>query len=148
MTTFHQPALYFFGAILLMLGLDYYFPLTQLLYGLPRVVGTVFFAGGALVAAFAIGQFRKVDTPTDPHGRATRLVTGGPYAYSRNPIYLGMVLILIGLALRLGSFSPWLVIPVFGWVLVHYFIAKEEARLAEQFGADYEAYRARVRRWL
>jgi protein-S-isoprenylcysteine O-methyltransferase Ste14 len=63
-------------------------------------------------------------------------------------MYLGLVLILVGVALLLDAASALLVAPAFGWLLARRFIGVEERALAQRFGPAYEAYRARVRRWL
>jgi protein-S-isoprenylcysteine O-methyltransferase Ste14 len=63
-------------------------------------------------------------------------------------MYLGMTLILVGIALALGSLTPWLVIPVFIWQITVRFIAAEERKLEATFGNSYLEYKRRVRRWL
>jgi protein-S-isoprenylcysteine O-methyltransferase Ste14 len=67
---------------------------------------------------------------------------------SRNPMYLGMVLTLLGAAITWGTLTPLLVPWLFGWVVSSRFIRLEEGVLTEVFGAEYEDYRRRVRRWL
>ena len=81
-------------------------------------------------------------------GLAGDLVTEGPYRFTRNPIYLGMVLSLTGLAIAFGNL--WLLTMLVPFVLVIRYgvIAREEAYLERKFGDAYRAYRARVRRWL
>ena len=87
-------------------------------------------------------------TAIHPLARSSFLVRSGPFRFSRNPIYLGMVLILTGAALALGSATPWLIIPVFIWVIARQVIAGEERKLTAEFGAEYLEYCTRVRRWL
>ncbi len=144
----HRPPVYFALAVLAQLGLDYYWPVQHLIPFFLLWIGTFFFAAGALLIAFAIGRFRRADAPTDPYATPHTLVTSGVYAYSRNPIYLGLALVLVGLAWRLSSLSPWLIIPLFLWVIDHHFIRPEEERMEKIFGAPYTAYRQQVRRWL
>ncbi len=76
------------------------------------------------------------------------LVVDGPFKYSRNPMYLGMVLALTGLALLLGTVTPWLVIPPFVWLMTVLFVRQEEQTMEKQFGSDYLAYKKKVRRWV
>ncbi|MCB0182563.1 MAG: isoprenylcysteine carboxylmethyltransferase family protein, partial [Anaerolineae bacterium] len=79
---------------------------------------------------------------------STALVTGGLYQVSRNPMYLGMVLILAGVAILLGSLTPFGVIPVVIILLNRNFIRFEEQSLAQTFGPRWVEYRQRVRRWV
>ena len=83
-----------------------------------------------------------------PNGQASALVTDGPYRYSRNPMYLGMALLILGFALALGSVGALLGVPVFVLAVQWLFIVPEEQRLDGLFGDDYRSYRRRVRRWL
>ena len=75
------------------------------------------------------------------------MVDYGPFRFSRNPVYLSMVLGLIGLAVLLGTASPIVVIVLFALVIQARFIGPEEEMLREDFGEKYEAYTRRVRRW-
>jgi protein-S-isoprenylcysteine O-methyltransferase Ste14 len=110
---------------------------------------------GALLVGAALGlglwavlALREARTGIPTWEAATALVTTGPYAWSRNPIYLAMALLMAGLALASGSL--WMALAAAGAVagLDRGVIAREEPYLAARFGADYAAYRARVRRWL
>lgn len=84
--------------------------------------------------------------PTSPTNSV--LVTEGPYRFSRNPMYLGLVLIITGIAVYVGTL-PLFLAAFADFVILHYlFIPFEEEKLARQFGEPYAAYRARVRRWL
>ena len=98
----------------------------------------------------AITQFRRVQTTVNPHepGTATTLVTSGIYAWTRNPMYLGLATLLLGWAIGLGTLSPFagplLFIPMIQLIQ----ILPEEQALRARFGRDYEQYCARVNRWL
>jgi protein-S-isoprenylcysteine O-methyltransferase Ste14 len=76
------------------------------------------------------------------------MVEAGPFRFSRNPIYLGFLLMVAGFALRCGDLWGWVALAAAHLVLDRLVVAKEEAYLATRFGAAYEAYRARVRRWV
>ena len=93
-------------------------------------------------------ELRRHDTTTD-HGRATtRLVTGGPYAFSRNPIYVALVLILLGFSVDSGSLWFLLATLMF-WGAVHRLtVLREETYLAGEFGEEYARYTESVRRWV
>jgi len=106
-------------------------------------------AGGGLMVAAAASMFaaRTTINPMKP-ARASKLVTGGVFRWSRNPIYLGDVLILAALAVWLGQIANLALLPVFVAYIGRFQIRPEERALAARFGAEYAAYRARVRRWL
>ena len=110
--------------------------------------GAVPALAGFALAAWAAYAFHMHQTTVHPFRQASALVTSGPFAFSRNPIYLGMALVLVGVAVALGTASPFLMVPVFMLVLNRAIIAGEERMLAETFGTEYEAWRGRVRRWL
>ena len=105
------------------------------------------FLGLALAADVAI-RFVRAGTPVHPFRTAKVLVTDGMLRFSRNPVYLGMVLVVLGVALILGTMPGLLVVPAFMWVLTVAVIRDEEAMLEAGFGDGYRAYKARVRRWL
>jgi protein-S-isoprenylcysteine O-methyltransferase Ste14 len=110
--------------------------------------GAVFIAAGIVIAAIAAFSFNRADTPVIPFEPSTALVTGGLYRFTRNPMYLGMVLVLIGTGLILGTIGSWLPIPVFVWIIRNNFILGEERFLEEIFGKPYTDYKNKVRRWL
>jgi protein-S-isoprenylcysteine O-methyltransferase Ste14 len=97
----------------------------------------------------ALGQFRRARTTTNPlkPDTTSALVTSGAFAYSRNPMYLGLALILAGWAFWLGALTPWLVLPLFIAAITTLQILPEEAALARLFGADFAAYRRSTERW-
>lgn len=110
---------------------------------------------GAAIAAAAIGlmlwafiAFRQHETTVLPHRRSDALITAAPFSLSRNPIYLSEAVLLAGLGLVNGSAWYWLAIPAFMFAVTKLAIEREEAHLAARFGADWQAYSGRVRRWL
>jgi protein-S-isoprenylcysteine O-methyltransferase Ste14 len=122
----------------------------------PRVVawpwawlGAVAIAAGIALIAWAIGLFRRIGTTHDVREPPTRLVTTGPYRFTRNPMYVGLTTILLGMGLLVGTW-PFLVFPPVAFVLVvsAFFIRREEQILVRAFGEEYEVFRRRVRRWL
>lgn len=113
-----------------------------------RALGIVVFLAGLALAIAALHQFRRVDTPPEPHRPTRALASGGPYRFTRNPMYLGMALGHAGLALVANALWPLLtLIPVI-WTIRRQVIDREEAYLTAKFGETYRAYCARVRRWL
>lgn len=110
--------------------------------------GWLFIAGGLSVALYVDLIFKRKGTTILPFRDSSALITEGPFRYSRNPIYCGMAAALTGLALLLGKLLPFLVVPAFVWLISRYFIRREEEMLEAAFGAEYRAYKARVRRWI
>jgi protein-S-isoprenylcysteine O-methyltransferase Ste14 len=107
----------------------------------------LFFVGAILFGWSAL-ELRRHDTTMD-HGKATTaLVTGGPYSFSRHPIYLALVLILLALAIE--SASLWFVFATAGfWIVVQLLtVRREEAYLQNKFQEEYASYRRSVRQWI
>jgi len=113
-----------------------------------RIAGFGLTAGGVLLAFSCLGLFRAARTTTIPFETASRLVTRGPYRFSRNPMYVSLVLTYLGVAGMQAQIWPLLLLPLTVAYLQRTVIPFEEARLREVFGDDYEQYCARVRRWL
>lgn len=96
----------------------------------------------------AMNRFRKAHTTLDPHGSVSTIVTDGPYHFSRNPIYIGLLCTLIGLPLVMGTYWGAVLSPVFILAMNQLVIKYEEAYLEEKFGDVYTSYKSHVRRWL
>ena len=118
----HHPALVYLGASLMVLGVS-------------------------IVLASA-GLFRLRKTTLNPFGEPATVVQDGFYRFSRNPMYLGMLLVLAGIAIWLGNFLALFFAPVFAAIMSRYYIVREEQILDARFGEAYRAYRQRVRRWI
>lgn len=142
------PPIYLLAAVLAMVVLHFVLPVRQWLAWPWRWIGLVPAIIGLLMGAWAISIFHRRGTTHRPGETSSHLVTSGPFRFTRNPMYVGMVLILAGEALLLGSLGPWIVIPLFILAVNADVIPIEEAMLAERFGAEYEGYRQRVRRWI
>ncbi|WP_286691480.1 MULTISPECIES: methyltransferase family protein [unclassified Brevundimonas] len=115
---------------------------------LRRGIALALILGGLLLDGMAAGLFRRLGTAVEPWKPSTALATEGPYRFSRNPIYVGFAITYAGLAVAMDSpVALLMLIPclvVIDWAVIR----KEEAYLARTFGAEYDAYRNRVRRWL
>lgn len=142
------PPVYFLLTLLAMAALHYFVPLARVFEPPYSYLGALLIAVGLAISALAASSFAKAGTPVVPFERSTALVTGGLFRISRNPMYLGLVVALLGAALLLGTAGPFLPIPVFVWIIHTRFIAGEERFMEEIFGAQYLAYKGRVRRWL
>ena len=112
------------------------------------VAGSTLLALGLIVIAAGLLTFFRARTAIMPHHAASRLVTHGPYRFTRNPMYLGMTLLYGGLAIRTNMTWPLLLLPLVLLALHRLVIRREERYLTSAFGAEYEDYRRRVRRWL
>ena len=142
------PPVYFLVALLFMVGLHLAVPIVQVIQVPYRYGGLVFMLGGILLVLWAVRRFGQAGTTIKPFQQSTALVGGGPYRLTRNPMYVGMVGVLVGIGVLLGSLSPVIIIPLFVALIDLRFIRSEEAALERTFGAEYVDYKARVRRWL
>ncbi len=115
-----------------------------------RLIAGVLITIGLAITLVAVGGFRKAKTTVDPTApaKAETLVIKGPYRFSRNPMYLGFLAVLCGWALALGNLAALIMPAIFVWYMNEFQIKPEEQALKEKFGADYDAYRKKVRRWL
>ncbi len=128
-------------ARVLPLGLSLDGAVTDLLSG-------ILIGGGIILAVMAVIEFRRHKTTVFPHETPSTMVQTGIYKRSRNPIYVGDVLILTGLILRFDAVLSLVLIPVFVWVLERRFIIPEEDRLRRTFRADFARYERKTRRWI
>jgi protein-S-isoprenylcysteine O-methyltransferase Ste14 len=110
--------------------------------------GSLLTLGGLGLMVFSAGLFRRRGTAVRPFQESSLLVLEGPYRITRNPMYLGMAMMLTGVGIALGSSIPLVTIPLFVGFITRRFILVEEQLLLARFGSAYEAYRERVRRWL
>jgi protein-S-isoprenylcysteine O-methyltransferase Ste14 len=142
------PPVLLLVAILLMFVLHRLFPVVQLIAAGWRLAGAVPVAAGLLLNLWTDQLFKSAGTAVKPFETSVSLVLQGPFLFSRNPMYLGMAMVLAGIAIGLGSATPWLVIPLFIWQLTVRYIVPEERKLEASFGSEYVDYMARVRRWV
>lgn len=141
------PPAYFAASLVLMLALHFGWPLLQWNVGASRWIGLPLVLVGCAMLAWSVRRFLPVTT-LRPFEQSNVLVTDGLYRATRNPMYLSLLLSLMGAAVMLGSLSTVLVVPLFVGVIQSRFIVREEADLEARFGDSYRDYCARVRRWL
>ena len=145
------PPLIALAALLLGLALDWLFPfhILRALFGFwPRVIlGGILIAAGVSAAAAGRSGFVRVGTNIQPWKPALTLVTEGIYARMRNPMYVGLTLLLVGLAIALAS--DWtLILAIPAVLLLHFGVVKREERYLEaKFGESYRTYMRRVPRY-
>lgn len=101
-------------------------------------------------AILGVTQFKKAQTTPNPQAleKVSSLVTSGIYQYSRNPMYVGLVLVLFSWALYLSHFLAFVLLPIFILYMTRFQIQPEERILAQKFGKAYQTYKAKVRRWV
>lgn len=143
-----MPPVYLFIALALMWPLQHYFPVRQYIETPLAYAGIIPVFLGITMAAISAGMFVKADTGLKPFDEATTLVTSGFYRFTRNPMYMGMFLILFGVAFLLGSISALLPLVIFVMVIRYNFVLGEEKFLEVAFGEDYLIYKSEVRRWI
>lgn len=107
-------------------------------------------AAGSTVAFLGVLEFKKAQTTIDPRfpDKSARLVVDGVYKISRNPMYLGILLVLLGWAFYLMNYLTFLPLPVFVTYITRFQIQPEERSMLLNFGDEFEIYSARVRRWV
>jgi protein-S-isoprenylcysteine O-methyltransferase Ste14 len=142
------PPGFFLMGIVIMVLLNLYAPIGRWLDYPFRYFGIIL-----IVAGFCIGLgcgifFRKLGTNPRPGAKATLVVTKGPFRFTRNPMYLSLNIMLIGIAILLGTYSPLIVIPVFFFFVHTQFVLKEEKLMEEWFGESYLEYKRKTPRWL
>ena len=143
------PPLLFLGSIALGVLLQLAIPLRFLeASGLRVPLGLALVALGFAEGAWALVTMRRTHQDPDPRKPSPELIPGGPYRYSRNPMYGGMTLIQAGVGTALGNLWVLLLLVPTLFILQRGVIEKEEAYLERRFGDSYRRYRESVRRWL
>lgn len=123
-------------------------PLPLLPESVARALGAIVVAAGLLLGASALGLFRRARTSPLPIRPTTALVASGPYRFTRNPMYVGMAAVYLGVTLWMNSAWPLLFFPLVIVFVQRMAILPEERYLEAKFGDEYRRYRAQVRRWL
>ncbi len=144
------PPLFGLICALLMLGVAMLLPAATILFPGQKIVALIVIALGILLDVIAAVQFRKHATTISPFNpeKTASIVKTGVFGISRNPMYLGMLLILIGIGVFLGSPINIIILIVFVAAITSLQIKPEEEILEAKFGSDYAAYRDNVRRWI
>lgn len=145
------PPLLFALPLVLGLGLHGRFPLLHVsapVASAGRWLGIALLILGAAHALSSAALFARSRTTLVPHRRASAVVERGAYRWTRNPMYLGLTLVYVGISALTTALWPLLFLPLPVLVMDRRMIPMEERQMAEAFGPTYAAYRARVRRWL
>jgi protein-S-isoprenylcysteine O-methyltransferase Ste14 len=129
-------------------ALWYFLPVVRWSSLASLIGGGVVLALGLFLVLGSARLFGQAKTGLRPFSPSTALIVRGPYRFTRNPIYLGMTMILVGAALLFQAATPF-VAPILFVIVINYrFIVYEERHMEQAFGADYLALKKRVRRWL
>ena len=142
------PPLLYLGVIVAGVAIDLVVPLPVAPMAVALAAGAVLAALGLAIFGWAVLTMRAAGESPEPNEPTRRIVDGGPYRFSRNPIYVGMTLVAAGVALLVNSgWGLALLVPALA--MMHYgVITREERYLDARLGDDYRAYRRRVRRWV
>ena len=142
------PPLMVLAGIITQLLIGYIAPVEPLLSATWQYIGIALMVLGFATILLAARSFRKHETTIIPDGQPSTLMEGGLFAYSRNPIYAAMAVLLIGSALAIGHIWTFIVVPLFVLLVQQIWIVKEEENLEAEFGQIYRNYKIKVRRWL
>ncbi len=143
-----HPPLIFLGFLILALVLGWIVPIPNPWLLALRWTGGLALLVGVILTGLAVSQMVKAETTPDPHQPVTALVRGGPYRFTRNPIYLGFLHVFLGVTLLSGTLWGLLLAPVMIWAFNRLVIRAEETYLEGKFGGVYSQYKSHVRRWL
>jgi len=142
------PPVWLLLGLIAVFALNELYPLVRFTSLAGQVVGGLLILLGLFLLVSANGLFVRAGTQVIPFREVSTLVTDGVYRYSRNPMYLGMVAVLLGCGVTVGALSALPVPVIFAVIVEARFIRPEERMLRELFPQEYPAYCARVRRWL
>ena len=131
----------YFQARYVHFGLSLSHPITDMVAGLS-------IGAGVLLMALAVVEMRRQRTTVIPHREADHLVTTGVFRWTRNPIYLGDAMVLLGFILHWDAVLSLAILPIFIMAIDYGFIVPEEDRLRRKFRSDFERYMRDTRRWI
>ena len=142
------PPTYLYLSIGAMILLHFMLPVVTVIHQPWNLLGIIPFVVGLGLNLVGNSTFKKCKTTIKPFEESTTLVTRGVFQISRNPMYLGFVLILSGIAIFMGSLTPYVVIIIFMMLIDNVFIKAEELMLEEKFGSSWLEYKRKARRWI
>ena len=142
------PPTYFFFCLIIAIALHFLLQVKQIIISPYNWLGFLFLIIGGVLNIWADQIFKKSQTTIKPGEKPTTFIKTGPYKFSRNPMYLGVALLLIGIGFILGSVTSFLGFILFIILIEVIFIPEEEKNLQAQFGEEYEAYKQKVRKWI
>ena len=142
------PPVFYVAGLAIGLGLDYLWPTPFLSKFVRYAIGSALVLVSVLIIVPVLVRFRRTRTPFDVRKAASALITDGPYRFSRNPSYVSLTLLYLGIGIVLNN--VWIIALAVAVVLVIdlWVVRREEQHLAAKYGQQYQRYKAAVRRWL
>jgi len=135
--------------LIAIVGINYFDLATKVIFSGPVTFagyGLIFF--GVLLPVWGARLFKQHETNILPFKDPEKIVTDGPFGFSRNPMYLGMLLVILGFAFIYGTALSFIFPLAYFCIANWYYIPYEEGRMSEVFGDKFTAYKAKVRRWI
>ena len=142
------PPFIYAGALAAGLLANRRFRLPLLPRRLARTIGPLLILGGFAVGLLGVREMRRAGTNVEPYRPTTAIVTGGPYRFTRNPMYVGLTLMYVGISALANARLPILLLPAVQQLMRRGVIEREERYLERKFGDEYLQYKERVRRWI
>jgi len=142
------PPFIYAGALAAGLLANRFFRLRFLPRRLARTLGPLVIVCGFLVGLLGFREVRRAGSNVDPYKPVTAVVTGGPYRFTRNPMYLGFTLMYLGISALANALLPVLLLPAILQLMKRGVIEREERYLERKFGEEYLQYKASARRWV
>ena len=144
----YRPPRIALALLVVTMGVWYFSPPNTLLYLPYKLVASVFILAGFAGLTLSWLQFKRSDAAVRPTAETSRIIKNGMYRYSRNPMYLGMLLILLGASFIMGTLTSIAAPAAFFLIIDQIFIPFEEEKLLSSFGDSYNEYKMTTRRWL
>jgi protein-S-isoprenylcysteine O-methyltransferase Ste14 len=143
-----MPTSYFLILLLLLIPFHFILPIVKLNYSPYNYIGIVLILFGGFINLWTDALLKKGETTVKPHLKPSNLIISGPFKFTRHPMYLGMLSILLGAAVIAGSLVSFIFPLIYIGLMEILFIPMEERNLVEAFGEGYTEYRKKVRKWI
>lgn len=143
-----EPPAFLFIMIVIAVILHFVLPVYKIIQGPLRLSGIILIIIGVWLNIWADNIFKRIKTTVKPYEKPSSLTVEGPFKFSRNPMYLGMLIILLGLVVILGSATPFIVSIAFYAIVMIFYIPFEEKSMEETFPNKFPEYKKKVRRWI
>jgi len=140
------PKLFIFS-VLVMVLLNFTIPFMKIIEYPFNLLGIILLITGLAISQIGSNKFKKAGTTVMTFDEPDKLVMDGLYKYTRNPMYLGFVISLLGLFIILGTLSPLVIVIMFFIITDQWYIKFEESKLIAKFGENYQSYKKKVRKW-
>jgi len=143
-----MPPTYLIILLVIFIGLHYLFPIKKIIFSPYNYLGWILIIIGVFLNCWIDSIFKRKGTTIKSYDRPSELIISGAFKISRHPIYLGMLVILLGAAIVLGSLITFVFPVIFIIIIEVLFIPTEEKNMEKEFGNRYTDYKKRVRRWI